>query len=109
MDTWDDNKNIQMLKEELWTRRITAEVTILQRNKVIEETNLLEEIWWNGTKEKEVIQRLKKEDSQLWEDNGIVYVDGWIYIPNNRKIWEQVLQENHDPMNIRYLEQQNYW
>ena len=27
----EDNKNIQMLKEELWRRRIIAEVTILKR------------------------------------------------------------------------------
>jgi len=33
-----------MLKEELWMRRTTAEVTMLQRNKMVEETNLLEEI-----------------------------------------------------------------
>ena len=45
MDTQNNNKDVQMLKEELWTRRqTTVEVTILQRNKVAEETTLLEEI-----------------------------------------------------------------
>ena len=44
VDTQDDNKDIQMLKEELWTSRIMVEVTMLQRNKMVEETNLLEEI-----------------------------------------------------------------
>ena len=44
VDTRDNNKNVQMLKEGLWIRRTTAEVMMLQRNKVIEETNLLEEI-----------------------------------------------------------------
>jgi len=29
VNTQDDNKNIKMLKEELWTRRTTAEITIL--------------------------------------------------------------------------------
>ena len=51
------------------------------------------------------------------EDNDIVYVDGRIYIPNNKKIQEQILQENHDPVNIRHPGQQrmiklikrNYW
>jgi len=33
-----------MLKEELWTRRTTAEITMLRRNKIIENSNLLEEI-----------------------------------------------------------------
>ena len=45
VDTWDNNKDVQMLKEELWTRRQTiAEVTLLWRNKVVEEITLLEEI-----------------------------------------------------------------
>ena len=53
-----------------------------------------------------MIKELKKEDKQTWEDNGIIYVDGSIYIPNNKKIQEQVLQENHDPVDVGYLEQQ---
>ena len=40
-----------------------------------------------------------------------------IYVPNNRKIQEQILQENHNPVNIGYPGQQrmlellkkNYW
>ena len=71
---------------------------------MVEETNLLEKIWQNRTKEREIVQESKKEDSQSWEDNRIVYVDGQIYISNNRKIWEQVLWENHDPMNIEHPE-----
>ena len=43
MDTQEDNKDIQMLKEELQTRRTTAEVIMLQENKIVEKTNLLEE------------------------------------------------------------------
>ena len=78
---------------------------------------LLNEIQWNRTKEQEIIQELKKEDGKTWEDNGIVYVDGWIYISNNKKIQEQVLQKNYDladvnhPGQSRMLEliKQNYW
>ena len=45
MDTKDDNKDVQMLKEELWSRRQTmTEITVLQRSQVIEETNLMKEI-----------------------------------------------------------------
>ena len=78
VDIQDDNKDIQILKEELWMKRTTAEVMILQRNKMVKETNLLEEI----------VQELKKDNGQLWKDDGIVYVDRQIYIPNNRKIQE---------------------
>ena len=60
---------------------------------------------------------MKKNNSIAWEQDGITYVDGRIYIPNNKKIKEQILQENHDPADVGYLEQQrmmelvkrNYW
>jgi len=43
-----------MLKEELWTRRTIAEIIMLRRNKMIEDSDLLEEIQKNNTKEHEV-------------------------------------------------------
>jgi len=33
-----------MLKEEFWTRRTTAEIMMLKRYKLLEDSNLLEEI-----------------------------------------------------------------
>jgi len=57
-----DNKDVQMLKEELWTRRTTAKITMLRRNKIIEDLDLLEEIQRNNTKEYELKQELKKGD-----------------------------------------------
>ena len=65
VNTKKDNKNIQMLKEELWTRRITVKVTILKRTTKIEDSNILKEIRNNNTREKEIIQALKKEDSVI--------------------------------------------
>ena len=44
VDTQDNNKNVQMLKKELWVRRTTAKIILLQRNNIIEETSLLEDI-----------------------------------------------------------------
>ena len=64
---------------------------MLRRNSVIEKTDLLKEIQQNRTKEQEMIQELKKEDRQAWEDKEIVYVNKQIYIPNNKKIQEQIL------------------
>jgi len=43
---------------------------------------------------------LKKEDGQSWKKDGIVYIDSKIYMPNNWKLWEKILQKNHDPANI---------
>jgi len=51
-----------MLKEELWTRRTIAEITILKRHKTIGNSDLLEEIQRNNTKEHKVKQELKKGD-----------------------------------------------
>jgi len=47
----EDNKDIQMLKEELWTRRTMAEVMILKRMTTTNKQEILEEIRRNGTKE----------------------------------------------------------
>ena len=75
VNTQDDNKDIQILKEELCTRRTTAEITMLRRNRIIEKIEFLKEIQQNRTKEQEVIQGLKKKNEQAWEDNRIVYID----------------------------------
>ena len=107
IDTTNDNKNIQMLRDKMWTRRqISAEVKMIQRNQVVEETTILKEIRKNRTKKQEVCKELEKEDSQLYEEDGIVYVDGRIYIPNNQKIRERILQENHEPVDIGHPGQQ---
>ena len=58
---------------------------------MVEETTLLEEIQWNGTKEQEVLKELEKEDGQSWKENEIVYMDEKTYMPNNRKIREKIL------------------
>jgi len=57
-------------------------------------------------REQEVQKELKKDNGQVWKDNRIVYVKERIYVSNNRKIQEQVLQENHDSVDIEHLGQQ---
>ena len=93
-----------MLKKELWTRRMTAEITILKRYKLLEDSNLLEEIQRNNTRRHKVEQELKKENGLAWEQDGIIYIEGQIYILNNRKLKEQILQENHDPIDVEHSE-----
>jgi len=41
VNTQDNKKDVQMLKEELWTRRTTAEITMLRRKRLIEKTEFL--------------------------------------------------------------------
>jgi len=118
VDTINNNKDIQMLKDEMWTRKqISAEVKMIRRNQVVEETTILEEIRKNKTNEQEVYKELEKEDSQSYEENRIVYVDGRIYVPSNQRIRERILQENHEPVDVEHPGQQkmmelikrNYW
>jgi len=91
MNTQDNNKNVQVLKEELWTRITMAEITVLQRKEMRENSSLLDNIQRNNIKEYEVVQELKKENSLAWEENVIIYMDRQIYIPNNKKLQEQIL------------------
>ena len=117
VDIREDNKDVQMLREDLWARRTTAKITVIRRNKMTEDLELLKEIQRNNMKEHKVEQELKKGNGITWEQDGITYMDRQIYIPNNRKIKEQILQENHDPADVGYLGQQrmmelvkrNYW
>ena len=90
---------------------------MLKRYKSLEDSNLLEEIWRNNTREQEVEQELKKENGLVWEQDRIIYMEGQIYILNNINLKEWILQENYDPVDISHLGQQrmlklvkrNYW
>jgi len=82
-----------------------------------DDLEIMKEIKRNNTKEWEVVQTLEKNDVLLWEENGIVYMKGRIYVPNNKKLKEKILQENHDSVDIGHPGQQqmlelikrNYW
>ena len=83
----------------------------------VEEGDIIKEIKRNTTREKEVVQALKKEDGLTWEEDGVVYMEGRIYVPNNKKIKEEILKENHNladvghPGQHRMLEliKRTYW
>ena len=105
IDTKEDNKDVQLLKEKLWQQRTIAEITMIKRKTTVEENNILKEIRRNAIREKEVVQALKKEDGLTWEEDRVVYIDKRIYIPNNKKIQEEILKENHDSVNIEHLDQ----
>ena len=81
---------------------MTAEITMLKRYKSLEDSNLLEEIQRNNTREHEVEQELKKENGLVWEQDRIIYIERQIYIPNNRKLKKKILQENYDLVDISH-------
>ena len=113
----EDNKDVQLLKEQLWTRRMTVEITMLGRKTTADELDIIKEIKRNNTREQEVLQALEKKDRLTWEEDRIVYMEGRIYIPNNKKTRKKILKENHDLVDVGYpgqqrmleLIKQNYW
>jgi len=56
VDTKDNKRDIKMLKDELWTRRVStkAEVIVLREIQVVEKITLLDEIRRNKTIKQEV-------------------------------------------------------
>jgi len=45
----------------------------------------------NNMKEHEIEQKLKKNNGISWEQDGITYMDRRIYVPNNKKIKENII------------------
>jgi len=94
-----------------------VEITMIKRKTIVEEDGILKEIKRNITREKEVVQALKKEDSLTWKEDGVVYMEERIYVLNNKKIKEEILKENHDSADVghpgqhRMLEliKRTYW
>ena len=90
---------------------------MIKRKTTREEGDILKKIKRNTTREKEVVQALKKEDGLTWEEDGVVYMEGRIYVPNNKKIKKEILKENHNLVDVghpgqhRMLEliKRTYW
>ena len=84
---------------------MTAEIMMIQRRMITKESDRLKEIKRNITREIEVVQALEKEDGLTWKEDGVVYMEGRIYVPSNRKIKEKILKENHNLADMGHPEQ----
>ena len=82
---------MQLLKDKMWTRRTTAEVTMLGRKIVAEEGDIIKKIQRNNTREREVVQALERNDGLAWEEDQVAYIEGRIYVPNNKELREEIL------------------
>ena len=69
---------------------------------MIEESDIIKKIQKNNTKEKEILQALEKKDGLAWEEDEVVYMEGRIYMSNNKSLREEILKEHHDPVDIGY-------
>ena len=45
---------------------------------------------------------MEKEDELAWKENKVVYMEGRIYVPNNKNLREEILKEHHDLADIGY-------
>jgi len=55
VNTKEDNKDVQLLKNKLWQQRMTAEITMIQKRMITKESDRLKEIKRNMTREKKVV------------------------------------------------------
>jgi len=100
VNTKEDNKDIQLLKDKMWTRKTTAKITMLRRKVMTEESDIVKRIRKNNTREKKIVQALGKNDGLAWEEDGVAYMEGRIYVPNNKELIEEILKRYHDPADI---------
>ena len=100
VNTKEDNKDIQLLKNEMWTRKTTARITMLGQKVMPEEGNILKRIRKNNTREKEVTQALERNDGLTWEEDRVAYMEGRVYVPNNKELKEEILREHYDPADV---------
>ena len=63
---------------------------------MLEEGDILKRIQKNNMREKEVTQALEKNDRLTWEEDGVAYMEGRVYVPNNKDIKKEILKEYHD-------------
>ena len=105
VNTKEDNKDVQLLKDEMWTRKTTVKIMMLGRKTMTEESNIIEKIRKNNTREKEILQALKKKYGLAWKENEVVYIEGRIYMPNNKSLREEILMEHYDPADIGHPDQ----
>ena len=69
---------------------------MIKRKTTVEESDILKEIRRNTTREREVIQALGKKDGLTWEEDRVVYIEGRVYVLNNKKIMIQQMWNIQD-------------
>ena len=84
----------------MWTRKTTAKITMLGQKVMTEEGDIIKKIQKNNTREKEVVQALEKNNGLTWEEDGVAYMEGRVYMPKNKELREEILREHHDPADI---------
>jgi len=105
VDTKEDNKDVQLLKDEMWSRMSKSKIQVFDGKKRVDESDIIKKIRKNNTREKEIVQAMKRENGLAWEEDDMVYMEERIYIPNNKDLKEEILREHHDLVDVGHLGQ----
>ena len=74
-----------------------SKIQVFEGKKRVDESDIIKKIRKNNTREKEIVQAMKRENGLAWEEDDVVYMEGRIYVPNNKDLKEEILREHHDP------------
>jgi len=55
VNTKEDNKDVQLLKKQLWTRRTIVEIMMLKRKMTADKLDIVKKIKRNNTREQEIV------------------------------------------------------
>jgi len=61
---------------------------------------LLLEIKKTTAREQEIVKAMKDRPDEAWEREGIAYLKGRVYVPNNKSLRCPDLREHHEPPDI---------
>jgi len=107
IDNSQDNLDVTLLKEGRFLRTLqepptAMEEVILRRNmfEVAGDEDLLSEIKKTTAREQEIVKAMKDRPDEAWEREGIAYLKGRVYVPNNKSLRARILEEHHEPPDI---------
>jgi hypothetical protein len=91
-----------MFKDRILIQKIQEETTVYketlinnQRIEITADATLLEDIRGCKRRESRVVQEMEKQPKKLWENDGVIYRNGKIYIPNSQEICDHILHNHH--------------
>ncbi|KAF7762552.1 hypothetical protein Agabi119p4_9145 [Agaricus bisporus var. burnettii] len=87
-NTSNDNRGVEMFKEKIF--EILADETLLEKIRKCER------------RETRVLEEMKKEPEKVWENKGIIYRQGRIYVPDNQEVKDFILHDHHNFPDARH-------
>jgi hypothetical protein len=91
-----------MFKDRILIQKIQEETMVYEetlignwRIEITADAMPLEDIRGCKRRESRVVQEMEKQPKKLWENDGVIYRNGKIYIPNSQEIHDCILHKHH--------------